>query len=95
MPPRTVALPPLTARPSLPAAHRQIGDHWCTYYRFELQFGTAETQAAVVKGCVEAEPNRGEHWCRIAKHPLNLHDKPDTLLKKVRDAGRADRGACP
>ncbi|GAX76424.1 hypothetical protein CEUSTIGMA_g3869.t1 [Chlamydomonas eustigma] len=61
----------------------KIGDHWATYYRFELQFGTSETQASVVKSCVEAEPNRGEFWCRIAKHPKNLHDKPETLLKKV------------
>lgn len=61
----------------------KIGDNWATFYRFELFAGTPETQAAVVKACIEAEPNRGEHWTRVAKNPAHLHEKPESLLKKV------------
>ena len=28
-------------------AEPKIGDHWALWYRFELQFGTPDTQAAV------------------------------------------------
>ena len=34
-------------------ADPKIGDHWAIFYRFELQFGTPEYQAAVIKGCTE------------------------------------------
>ncbi len=33
---------------------------------------------------MEAEPNRGELWCRVSKTPRNMRDKLDVLLKKVR-----------
>jgi len=61
----------------------KIGDHWAAWFRFELQFGTADTQQFVAQSCCEAEPNRGEVWCSIAKAPKNAHDKLDALLKKV------------
>jgi hypothetical protein len=33
--------------------------------------------------CIESEPNRGEVWNRVAKHPKNSHEKIESLLKKV------------
>jgi hypothetical protein len=30
-------------------ADPKVGDHWAAWYRFELQFGTPETQAEIVK----------------------------------------------
>jgi len=74
-------------------ASPKVGDHWACFYRFELQFGDADSQAAVVKGCVESEPNRGEYWTRIAKQPANLHEKVEALLKKVAVAmAQAEQG---
>ena len=64
-------------------ADPKIGDHWAMFMRFEMQLGTSESLLGVVKGCTEAEPNRGEHWNRIAKHPLNLHEKAEVVLRKV------------
>lgn len=64
-------------------ADPKIGDHWAMFLRFEMQLGSVETQSAVIKGCVEAEPNRGEYWNRVAKQPRNLHEKVEVILKKV------------
>eukprot|EP00798_Chlamydomonas_sp_ICE-L_P028066 gene28066-31169_t len=64
-------------------ADPKIGDHWAAFFRFEMQFGTTESQATVAAGCSESEPNRGEIWTRVAKHPKNAHEKPASILKKV------------
>jgi len=61
----------------------KVGDHWAAWYRFELQFGTPETQASIMQQCIDSEPNRGEVWNRVAKNPKNAHDKPEAVLKKV------------
>lgn len=119
----------------------KIGDHWASWFRFEVQFGTPETQASVTQQvryltlltlnsayssaqlslsdrpssladrlpllcdhcatnlvlymtdcvpacltcmqCVDAEPNRGEVWNRVAKNPKHAHEKLEAILKKV------------
>lgn len=51
--------------------------------RFELQHGDADTQAAVLAGCVEAEPHYGERWTRVSKDLANAHQPTAVLLPKV------------
>ena len=60
-----------------------IGDHWAMYYKFELQHGTEESQEAVLRRCIAAEPKHGEVWCRVAKEVANWHDTVEALLKKT------------
>ncbi len=43
------------------------GDSWAFYYKFELEQGEPDTQAAVLKRCVEADPKHGEWWCSVSK----------------------------
>ena len=44
-----------------------LGDAWANYYAFELQHGTPEQQAEVLRRCVAAEPHHGEEWVAVSK----------------------------
>lgn len=65
------------------ALNPDVGDFWAFWLTFELQNGSAEEQAEVVRRCKEAEPHHGELWCRIAKDPANVRQPVDAILKKV------------
>ena len=62
-----------------------IGDAWAAYYRFELENSEDDGESAkkILKRCVEAEPNRGKLWCRIAKMRENRQASTTAILKKV------------
>ena len=60
-----------------------IGDFWAFLYTFELQTGTPEQQAHVVKRCTDADPHHGEIWCRILKDPANSRQPTESILKKA------------
>lgn len=60
-----------------------IGDYWAQLYKFEGQFGTPESQAAVLAKAVAADPHHGERWVRVSKDVANAHQRQDVLLKKV------------
>lgn len=60
-----------------------IGDFWASYYRFELQHGTEESQKDVLRRCVAAEPKHGEKWQAISKAVENSHQPTEVILKKV------------
>jgi len=59
------------------------GDIWASYYKFELEHGTAETAEHVLKKCVEAEPRQGDRWKACRRLTENHSLKPDALLKAV------------
>lgn len=61
----------------------QVGDYWAQYYKFELQHGTPESAAEVVRRAQEKEPRYGERWTRVSKDVKNAHQPVDVLLKKV------------
>lgn len=58
------------------------GDIWASFYKFELEQGNADTQEAVIKRAVEADPRAGEKWKQIRRQ---FHGalKTEELLKKV------------
>lgn len=60
-----------------------VGDYWAQYLKFEVQHGTPESAAEVVRRCAEKEPRYGERWTRVAKDVRNAHAKPEVLLKKT------------
>lgn len=64
-------------------ANPDLGDAWLFYYKFELEHGTAEQQAAVVAKCTEAEPAHGELWCAVSKDDRFAALKPHEILKKA------------
>ncbi|KAF8059986.1 STA1 [Scenedesmus sp. PABB004] len=72
-----------------------IGDHWALLWRFEGQFGTPETQAAVMAKAVAADPHHGERWTRVAKAVANAHQPVDALLRKVAAELAADAAQPP
>ena len=62
-----------------------FGDAWGNYYAFELQHGTAEQQAEVLRRCVVADPKHGDEWTRVSKdveHGL-AQLSCDAALKRV------------
>ncbi len=59
------------------------GDGWAWWYKFELQHGTAETQAGVERRCVQAEPRHGEKWQAAAKDPDHPGRKTAEILHIV------------
>jgi pre-mRNA-processing factor 6 len=61
----------------------EVGDYWAQYYRFELQHGTPESAADVLRRAREREPRYGERWTRVSKDVRNAHQPVDVLLKKV------------
>uniref|UniRef100_A0A3P8WU10 Pre-mRNA-processing factor 6 n=1 Tax=Cynoglossus semilaevis TaxID=244447 RepID=A0A3P8WU10_CYNSE len=60
-----------------------LGDSWAMFYKFELQHGTEEQQAEVLKRCDNAEPRHGELWCAESKHILNWQKKTGEILELV------------
>eukprot|EP00245_Coleochaete_scutata_P005495 TRINITY_DN1909_c0_g3_i1.p2 TRINITY_DN1909_c0_g3~~TRINITY_DN1909_c0_g3_i1.p2 ORF type:complete len:131 (-),score=14.68 TRINITY_DN1909_c0_g3_i1:29-421(-) len=60
-----------------------IGDFWVWFFKFEMQHGTEELQAEVLKKCVAAEPRHGERWCRVSKAVENAHLSTEVLLRRV------------
>ncbi|KAG5524216.1 hypothetical protein RHGRI_031025 [Rhododendron griersonianum] len=60
-----------------------VGDFWALFYKFELQHGTEETQADLLKRCIAAEPKHGEKWQAVSKAVENSHQPTEALLKKV------------
>jgi len=61
----------------------QIGDIWAAFYKFELEHGTPESQEAVLKRCVEADPTEGEKWKATKRKIENFFTKADGILKQV------------
>eukprot|EP01060_Flectonema_neradi_P015352 TRINITY_DN21990_c0_g1_i1.p1 TRINITY_DN21990_c0_g1~~TRINITY_DN21990_c0_g1_i1.p1 ORF type:complete len:927 (+),score=227.63 TRINITY_DN21990_c0_g1_i1:30-2783(+) len=53
------------------AEHPDYGDGWAFYYRFEVQHGTEEQRAEVIKNCVSASPKYGHSWVLVTKDPKN------------------------
>jgi len=61
-----------------------LGDAWGNYYAFELQHGTHEQQAEVLRRCAAADPHHGEEWLRVSKDADEcLGWSLDQILKKV------------
>ncbi|KAN0018656.1 hypothetical protein ACTFIU_008585 [Dictyostelium citrinum] len=60
----------------------EYGDGWAYYYAFILKF-EPENKDQILKKCVEAEPNLGEHWIKVAKQVGNSRLKTDQILKQV------------
>lgn len=60
-----------------------VGDFWALFYKFELQHGTEDTQADVLKRCIAAEPKHGEKWQAVSKAVENSHQPTEAILKKV------------
>jgi len=61
----------------------EVGDYWAQYYKFEVQHGTPESAADVMRRAKEKEPHQGERWTRVSKDVRNAHLPVETLLKKV------------
>lgn len=59
------------------------GDAWASYFAFELQAGTPESQAAVERRCVAAEPAHGERWQAVAKRVENRGLSRAEVLRRV------------
>ena len=60
-----------------------IGDHWASYYKFELQTAGEAAADAVALRCARADPHHGEVWCAIRKRVENWHIPTVEVLKKV------------
>lgn len=60
-----------------------IGDFWAQLYKFECQYGNADSVNDVLKRCKSAEPHHGEVWQRIAKDPSNAHASVESIVKQV------------
>ena len=62
-----------------------IGDAWAAYYKFEVEHGEDDGEAAraVLERCVQSEPNRGRLWCTTAKRRENRQATTAAILKKV------------
>jgi pre-mRNA-processing factor 6 len=63
-------------------ANSDLGDAWIYFYKFELEHGTTETQAALLAKVAEADPAHGEIWTAIAKDDRNAGLKPPEIVKK-------------
>lgn len=62
-----------------------LGDAWAYWYKLELQHGTEETRAEVLKRCGEANPRHGELWQKLSKAPgAKFADARDKMLAVVR-----------
>ena len=59
------------------------GDAWASYFAFELQAGTPESQAAVERRCVATEPAHGERWQAVAKRVENRGLSRAEVLRRV------------
>lgn len=60
-----------------------LGDAWILYYKFELEYGNAETQKAVFARCEAAEPKHGELWTSISKQIANSKMRTKDILKQA------------
>ncbi|KAI8545948.1 hypothetical protein RHMOL_Rhmol07G0077300 [Rhododendron molle] len=60
-----------------------IGDFWALFYKFEIQYGTEETRADILKRCIAADPKHGEKWQALSKAVENSHQPTEAILKKV------------
>ncbi|XP_058213696.1 protein STABILIZED1-like [Rhododendron vialii] len=60
-----------------------IGDFWALFYKFEIQYGTKETRADMLKRCIAADPKHGEKWQALSKAVENSHQPTEAVLKKV------------
>lgn len=61
----------------------KLGDAWAYFYKFELEYGTAEQQEAILRACLQAEPNQGEAWIRVSKAIDKSTWKTEQILKEV------------
>lgn len=61
----------------------KFGDAWAYAYKFELEYGTEEQQDAILRACIQAEPNLGEEWIKVSKAIDKSTWKTDQLLKEV------------
>lgn len=60
-----------------------LGDAWAFFYKFEVEQGTPDTQKAVIKRCVEADPHHGEWWVLTAKKHQKSTPKTEDVLKEI------------
>ena len=60
-----------------------LGDAWATYFKFELQHGSAEQRADVMQRCIAAEPHHGEYWTSVSKSPVNWRASIKEILEKT------------
>ena len=60
-----------------------LGDAWGNYLAFELQHGTPEQQADVLRRCVAADPHHGEEWTAVSKDVGCLRWGVEQVLRKV------------
>jgi pre-mRNA-processing factor 6 len=76
----------------------KLGDAWCGYYAFEVQQealkrknnakagkvdDTIEVLASIEKGCVDADPNRGELWNSFRKQTSHRRLPVGKVLKGI------------
>ena len=60
-----------------------LGDAWANYYAFELQHGTPEQQAEVLRRAVAADPHHGDEWTKVSKQVGNHSLKIQQILERV------------
>lgn len=61
-------------------------DIWAAYYKFELEHGTAETQADVLKKANEAEPRNGEKYKVLKRRVENHSLKTEDYIKRIAES---------
>lgn len=61
----------------------KYGDAWAFYFKFEMEYGSEEEQKAVLTLCLQAEPNLGEEWIKVAKHIDHSTWKTEQILREV------------
>jgi pre-mRNA-processing factor 6 len=60
-----------------------LGDAWANYYAFELQHGTEEQQAEVLRRCLAADPHHGDEWTTVSKDVRCLRWSTEQIVRRV------------
>lgn len=60
-----------------------LGDAWGNYLAFELQHGSADQQAEVLRRCIAADPKHGEEWTKVSKNIKCLVYSTEQILRRV------------
>jgi pre-mRNA-processing factor 6 len=59
------------------------GDAWAHLLRYEVEFGTNESQKEVISEFEEAEPRHGDMWAREVKKVQNWRANKVDIIKKL------------
>lgn len=64
-------------------SNKDNGEAWAHLLRYEMEFGTAESQQEVLEQFNEADPHHGEEWPTYTKQVENWRVSRSELLKKM------------